>query len=84
MRASTDAPAHIVHGSSVTASVQPDSRHVPNESGSRPQREHLRVRRRVAGQLARIAPDAEHLAVRIDDDSTDRDVGRRCGEHGLL
>ena len=42
------------------------------------------MRRRVAGQLARVASDADHLAVRIDDDGTDRDVGGGCREHGLL
>ena len=73
-RASTSAPAHIVHGSRVTTSVQPSSRHVPEHGGGPAQRDDLGVRGRVAGQLPLVAPGGQLGAVRVVDHRADRHV----------
>ena len=81
-RASPIAPAHMVHGSRVTASVQPSSRHSP---ARRPRRAGPGSRRARWGRerLARVASGGELAALGVDDDGADRHVtgaGRGGGD----
>ena len=73
IRALTSAPAHITHGSSVTYSVQSSSRQWPTTCGRVAQRQHLGVRRGVAGELALVVTAGDHHAV-AHHDRTDRHV----------
>ena len=78
-RASTAAPAHMVHGSSVTASVQPVSCQEPSEAPARAARSPRRARSGRASASRSLCAMPDDRSVCVEDDGADRDVGRTYG-----
>src|SRR5271156_3980441 len=79
MRASTRAPAHMVHGSTVTASVAPSSRHPSPSTPAAARRPHcqaLGMRGGTARGLSGVYRPSEFGSVGADDHRPDRYVAR--------